>query len=35
LTAGENPAYPKPAGRVVVNQMGDSVRIAEEYLVSE
>ena len=35
MTAGANPVYPKPAGRVVVNQMGDSARIAEKYLASE
>jgi len=35
LTTGANPVYPKPASRVVVNQMGESVRIAEKYLAIE
>ena len=29
------PTHPKPAGRMVESWMGDSVRIAEKYLVIE
>jgi len=32
---GATPTHPKPAGRIVENRMGDSVRIAEKYLVIE
>ena len=31
FSTGVNPVHPKPAGRVVVSCMGDSVRIAEKY----
>lgn len=34
LPAGEIPVYPKPVSRVKASQMGESVRIAEKYLVS-
>jgi hypothetical protein len=30
---GAIPTHPKPAGRMVENRMGESVRIAEKYLV--
>ena len=32
---GANPVCSKPVGRTVANHMGDSVRIAEKFVVSE
>jgi len=31
VSTGANPLHSKPASRVVVSCMGDSIRIAEEY----
>jgi hypothetical protein len=35
FSVGAIPAHPKPTSRMVVNQMGESARIAEKYLANE